>query len=199
MRSRRRRFACCEALWRSWPCSSYAGVVIGIWTGRWRWIAPRAGLGRGCTRASLDASGSAATISPRPIPSAPIVAPSVTPPRPAPAPPRGDAAHDSGHSRARAAGCAFGARSRRGGLVQPPMPRAPSARRPPAATAAASRTPSLAVGGRRSGSKRDSPSAAVAAVPAPPAGAIAAEARPRDKASSRRWRPSIRSLRIDRR
>src|SRR5688572_5401479 len=76
-----------------------------------------------------------------------------------------------------AAPAALPARAQARKLDRPPMRRGPNARRPPAARTSPSRTPSLAVGGSRSEAERHVPSAAVAAAPAPPAGAVAGESR----------------------
>jgi len=159
---------------------SYAGVVIAIWD---RAVASdrRRALASGEV-ARADPSTPPAvpvTILPKPIPAAPIAAPSVTPPRPAPAPAPAPAPTPltTPVTAAPAPPAALPARAQARKLDRPPMRRGPNARRPPAARTSPSRTPSLAVGGSRSEAERHVPSAAVAAAPAPPAGAVAGESR----------------------
>ena len=156
---------------------SYAGVVIGIWdrgvaSDRRRALASvEVGRAHPSTPPAVPV-----TIFPKPVPSASIAAPSVTPPRPAPAPAPAPTPLTTPVTAVPAPPVALPARAQARRVVRPSTPGPSSARRPPVATAAPSRTPSVAVGGSRSESERDIPSAAVAVVPAPPADAVAGEA-----------------------
>ena len=163
----------------------YAGVVIGIWDRAVATDRRRALASAEVARSEPSVPPAVpATIAPRRIPPAPSAAPPVTPSRPAPesspapAPLRSPLPTVPAPAAVPPAAppTARPARAQPRRLVQPPMPRPPTPRRPPAALPSPSRTPLLA-GGGRSEPERDKPSAAVAAVPAPPASVVAGETR----------------------
>ena len=174
----------------------YAGLVIGIWnravaSDRRRALASaEVALAQPSTPPPVPAPIAPSPIAAAPIAAAPIAAPSLTPPAPTPAPvptpPTTPVTAVPAPVKAVPAPpvkavprppVARRARAQAPKPVQSPRPRTPSAPRPPASPASPNRTPSLAVDGSRSESERDWTRAAVAPVAAPPAGAIAGEAR----------------------